>query len=130
MNTKQFIEESKIRIIDAVKGAASARITRKKPVVEMVVPPEYSADVILPEVSSKSMLKTTEIVVSVGASTGGTDALQMFLQALPPDSPGIRGCTAYARARLPGHSASRLERCYARITVKEAEDGDSVTPWE
>jgi two-component system, chemotaxis family, protein-glutamate methylesterase/glutaminase len=124
MNTKQFIEESKIRIIDAVKGAASARITRKKPVVEMVVPPKYSADVILPEATSKSMLKTTEIVVSVGASTGGTDALQVFLQGMPPDSPGI-----VIVQHMPEHFtrsfANRLNELCA-ITVKEAEDGDSV----
>src|SRR5512133_3656217 len=85
MNTKQFIEESKIRIVDAVKSAASARISRKKPLPDLIVPPKYSADVILPEVQSRSMIKTTEIVVSVGASTGGTDALQIFLQAMPPD---------------------------------------------
>lgn len=124
MNTKQFIEESKIRIIDAVKAAASAKISRKKPVPEMIVPPKYSADVILPEATSKSMIKTTEIVVAVGASTGGTDALQVFLQALPPDSPGI-----VIVQHMPEHFtrsfANRLNELCA-ITVKEAEDGDSV----
>jgi two-component system, chemotaxis family, protein-glutamate methylesterase/glutaminase len=124
MNTKQFIEESKIRIIDAVKAAANARISRKKSIPDIVVPPKYSADVILPEVTQKSMIKTTEIVVSVGASTGGTDALQVFLQALPPDSPGI-----VIVQHMPEHFtrsfANRLNELCA-ITVKEAEDGDTV----
>ena len=84
LNTKKFIEESKIKLIDAVKAAAISRIKRKRKITEqMPVQPKYSADAVLPNVVSKSMIKTTEKVISVGASTGGTEALRIFLEALP-----------------------------------------------
>jgi two-component system chemotaxis response regulator CheB len=89
MNTKEFIEESKIRLCDAVKAAAKARINRKIVTSPFVVEPKLSADAVIPATKSYSMIKTTDIVVAVGASTGGTDALQVFLQSLQPDCPGI-----------------------------------------
>ncbi len=124
MNTKVFIEESKIRITDAVKAAAQSKIRRRTIVSEMVVPPKYSADAILPQVKSRSMIETTEIVVSVGASTGGTDALQVFLSSMPPDCPGIV-IVQHMPENFTRSFAERLnELC--RINVKEAEDGDAV----
>ncbi|MBN1181243.1 MAG: chemotaxis response regulator protein-glutamate methylesterase [Bacteroidales bacterium] len=125
MSTKQFIEESRIRLIDAVKAAAIAKIQRKKVIqTNNVVPPKYSADAVIPVTSSKSMIKTTDIVVAVGASTGGTDALQVFLQALPPDCPGI-----VIVQHMPEHFtrsfANRLNEI-CQISVKEAENGDSI----
>jgi two-component system chemotaxis response regulator CheB len=88
------------------------------------VQPKLSADAVIPKVSSKAMLQTTEKVVVVGASTGGTEALKIFLEALPLDTPGIvivqhmpeNFTTAFAK-RLNG---------LCKISVKEAEDGDSV----
>jgi two-component system, chemotaxis family, protein-glutamate methylesterase/glutaminase len=126
MNTKQFIEESKIRLCDAVKAAGIAKIGRRALSPEITVTPKYSADAILPQADAKnfSMIKTTEIVVSVGASTGGTEALRVFLEALPLDTPGII-IVQHMPENFTRSFANRLnELC--RITVKEAEDGDSV----
>ena len=127
MNTKQFIEESKIRICDAIKAAAGAKITRRRyaePQV-MQVEPKLSADAVLPKgVSGQSMLKTTEIVVAVGASTGGTEAISTFLQALPPDCPGIV-IVQHMPEKFTTSFANRLNEI-CKITVKEAKDGDSV----
>jgi two-component system, chemotaxis family, protein-glutamate methylesterase/glutaminase len=124
MNTKIFIEESRIRIVDAVKAAAQSKIKRRHSIAEIVVQPKYSADAILPPVISRSMIETTEIVVAVGASTGGTDALQVFLSALPPDTPGI-----VIVQHMPEHFtrsfANRLNEI-CKINVKEAENGDAV----
>jgi two-component system, chemotaxis family, protein-glutamate methylesterase/glutaminase len=124
MGTKVFFEESKIRVIDAVKAAAQAKIKRKHILSEMVVQPKYSADAILPPIKSRSMLETTEIVIAVGASTGGTDALQIFLSALPVDTPGI-----VIVQHMPEHFtrsfANRLNEI-CKINVKEAENGDAV----
>lgn len=125
MNTKQFFEESKIRLCDAVKAAASARIKRKKMhSSDMQVVPKYTADAIIPKAYKHSMIKTTEIVVAVGASTGGTDALSVFLQGMPLDSPGI-----VIVQHMPEHFtrsfANRLDTI-CKITVKEAENNDSV----
>lgn len=124
LNTKQFFEESKIRLCDSVKAAAQAKIRRRQPPPEVVVQPKYTADAILPKATGSSMIQTTEIVVAVGASTGGTDALQVFLKAMPVDCPGI-----VIVQHMPEHFtrsfANRLNDI-CQITVKEAANGDSV----
>ena len=129
MDTKQFIEDSKIRICDVVKAAANARVRRRVVTKEhqttMVVQPKYSADVMIPAGPTQtSMIKTTDVVLAVGASTGGTEALRVFLEALPLDSPGIV-IVQHMPEKFTKSFADRLnETC--RITVKEAEDGDTV----
>lgn len=125
MNTKQFIEESQIRICDAIKAAAEAKIKRKKVVEVQPVQPKLSADVMIsPTPVSHSMIKTTEIVIAVGASTGGTEAISVFLQAMPIDCPGIV-IVQHMPEKFTTSFANRLnELC--KITVKEASDGDSV----
>ena len=127
MDTKLFIEESKIRICDVVKAAASAHVKRRIVSSEktMVVQPKYSADVMIQAAPPQtSMLKTTDVVLAVGASTGGTEALRVFLEALPLDSPGIV-IVQHMPEKFTKSFADRLnETC--KITVKEAEDGDTV----
>jgi two-component system chemotaxis response regulator CheB len=82
IGTKVFLEESKVRICDAVKAAAMAKVKRISEFPRTPVP-KLSADVILKKANSNAMMKTTEKVVVVGASTGGTEALSSFLQAMP-----------------------------------------------
>ena len=70
------------------------------------------------------MIKTTETVIAVGASTGGTDAFQIFLQDMPVDCPGIV-IVQHMPEFFTRSFANRLnDTC--KITVKEAENGDSV----
>jgi len=128
MDTKQFIEDSRIRICDVVKAAANARVKRRvvgSTESTMKVQPKYSADVMIPAAPTQtSMLKTTDVVLAVGASTGGTEALKVFLEALPLDSPGIV-IVQHMPEKFTKSFADRLnETC--KITVKEAEDGDTV----
>jgi two-component system chemotaxis response regulator CheB len=127
MDTKNFIEESKIYLCDAVKAAALSKVKRKvTPQHELTVQPKYSADAILPKIThhESSMIRTTELVVAVGASTGGTEALRVFLEAMPPDSPGIV-IVQHMPENFTKSFANRLnELC--NISVKEAENGDSV----
>ncbi len=126
LSTKQFIEESKIRLCDVVKAASIAKLRKKMYPPTVVVQPKYTADVIIPKVAinETSMIKTTEIVISVGASTGGTEALRVFLEALPVDCPGI-----VIVQHMPEHFtksfANRLNDL-CKISVKEAENGDTV----
>jgi len=125
MNTKQFIEESQIRICDAIKAAAQATIRRKRLSDSFMVQPKFTADVMLPPSTfGHSMIKTTEIVIAVGASTGGTDALTIFLQALPVDCPGVV-IVQHMPEKFTKSFANRLNEI-CKITVKEAVDGDSV----
>ncbi|MGV1099547.1 protein-glutamate methylesterase/protein-glutamine glutaminase [Thiovibrio sp. JS02] len=124
LGTKQFLEESKIRICDAVKAAARVMVRRVAPASHHRVEKKLTADVMLPPPPTKAMVQTTERVVAVGASTGGTEALRVFLEALPGDCSGIvivqhmpEGFTKAFSERLNG---------LCRIRVKEAQDGDSV----
>jgi len=122
LGTKQFIEESGIRIRDAVKEAARAR---RSPVrVAPMVQPKLSADVIIAKGTGHAMIQTTERIVAVGASTGGTEALREFLQALPVDCPGIV-IVQHMPEKFTAAFAKRLNSICA-VQVKEAENGDSV----
>ena len=83
---KQFLEESRVILCQAVKAAAGARLQVQRP--SRVVEPKLTADAILSRATG-AMLETTEKVVVIGASTGGTEALRALLEVLPPDAPGI-----------------------------------------
>lgn len=131
LDTKKFIEESKIMLCDIVKAAAFSKIKRRQniilPTTPFQVQPKYSADVIISKGIARpdsAMIKTTEIVVAIGASTGGTEAIRELLMGLPHDSPGIV-IVQHMPEKFTRSFADRLnELC--KITVKEAEDGDSV----
>jgi two-component system, chemotaxis family, protein-glutamate methylesterase/glutaminase len=121
VGTRQFLEESRILLCQTVKAAASARPRRINPAP--AVQPKLTADAILPA-ATHAMAETTEKVVVIGASTGGTEALRTLLEALPADCPGIV---------IVQHMPELFTRAFAdrldglcRITVKEAETNDSV----
>lgn len=122
MGAKQFLEESAITICDAVKAAAKARVVplKGRPAVQ----PKITADAVLARPTGKALARTTERVVLVGASTGGTEALRTLLESMPKDAPGI-----VIVQHMPEHFtaafAKRLDGLCA-IEVKEAADGDRV----
>jgi two-component system chemotaxis response regulator CheB len=130
-------KESSIHICDAVRAAARARITPRaarssrpttgrRPAIPADRPPKLSATAVLPLPAGRldAMLKTTEKVIAIGASTGGTEALLAVLRALPVDSPGIV-IVQHMPERFTSQFAARLDGLCA-ITVKEAASGDSV----
>jgi two-component system chemotaxis response regulator CheB len=123
IGTKQFLEESKVRVCDAVKAASMVRV---KSISQRLlkIPPKLSADAVIEKVTSRSMVQTTEKVIVVGASTGGTEALRLFLESMPADAQGI-----VVVQHMPEHfTASFAKRLndLCRINVKEAEDNDTV----
>jgi len=125
MGAKQFLEESRVMICDTVKAAARARVRRLASLVNEPQP-KLTADVILDRARSLESFQTTEKVVAVGASTGGTEALRVFLQSLPYDAPGV-----VIVQHMPQHFTAAFARRLdgiCRISVKEAEDGDTVIP--
>jgi len=128
MGTKQFLEESRVMICDTIKAAAQSRSGRRRPAAEpstlKEVSPKYSADVMMDKPNSKAMIQTTEKVVVVGASTGGTEALRVFLEMLPEDSPGIV-IVQHMPENFTAAFARRLDSL-CRVTVKEAADNDTV----
>lgn len=135
MGTKQFIEESAVHICDVVKSAACARLGPVRggagwpaaaagPVPALQVAPKLTADAMIAKATSHAMLETTEKIVAVGASTGGTEALREFLQALPADAPGIV-IVQHMPEKFTASFAQRLDSL-CHVSVKEAADGDSV----
>ncbi len=125
LGTKQFLEESRIRIIDAVKAAAEADLSQKRIMRSSRPQPKLSADAVVEKgTRRREVMKTTEKVVLVGTSTGGTEALGVLLASLPMDSPGL-----VVVQHMPEHFtaafAKRLDASYP-LAVKEAEDGDAV----
>jgi len=126
VGTKQFLEESCVRICDAVKSAAQARAGHRRPLPAppMVASPKLTADAMLAKAGSQAMLQTTDRIVAVGASTGGTEALRIFLEAMPTDAPGII-IVQHMPEKFTASFAQRLNSICA-VTVKEAVDGDSV----
>ncbi|MDY7001548.1 MAG: chemotaxis protein CheB, partial [Thermodesulfobacteriota bacterium] len=89
------------------------------------VSPKLSADAMISGPAPKTTrLQTTEKVIIVGASTGGTEALRIFLQAMPMDCPGI-AIVQHMPEKFTEAFSKRLDTI-CRITVKEAQDNDTV----
>lgn len=123
IGTRQFIEESKIMLCDEVKAAAKAKVKKYLPLT-LKVTQKLSADVVLPKATSYAMVQTTEKILVVGASTGGTEALLTFLQVMPVDCPGIV-IVQHMPEKFTTAFASRLNTL-CDIAVKEAQDNDTV----
>jgi len=121
LGSKQFLEESRITLCQAVKAAAAARLLPIRPA--RVVEPKLTADAMLSP-ATHAMAETTEKIVAIGASTGGTEALKTLLEALPADAPGIV-IVQHMPETFTRAFANRLDGL-CRITVKEAESNDTV----
>jgi two-component system, chemotaxis family, protein-glutamate methylesterase/glutaminase len=125
---KQFLSESAQELTNAIRNAARVNVKRlaaRAHVLPAAV--KNSADVMLKApVRANAMSQTTEHIIAIGTSTGGTQALQHVLAALPAVTPGIvivqhmpRQFTAAFAARLNG---------LCEIEVREAKDNDRVVP--
>jgi len=124
VDTRQFLTESQIRITDAVRGAAGAAL-RKRSHLTPEATKKLTADVMMPPpVATRSLARTTDQVVCIGASTGGTESLREVLMALPPDTPGVV-IVQHMPEKFTAAFAKRLDGL-CQIDVKEAEDGDPV----
>jgi two-component system chemotaxis response regulator CheB len=121
LGTKQFLEDSRIILCNAVKAAAQARLRTLGP--SHTVEPKLTADAILSP-ATHAMAETTEKVVVIGASTGGTEALKTVLETLPADTPGIV-IVQHMPELFTRAFANRLDSLCS-ITVKEAETNDTV----
>ncbi|MDB5104616.1 MAG: chemotaxis response regulator protein-glutamate methylesterase [Fibrobacteres bacterium] len=109
-----------VQLREKVKAAAMIRVVKRE------APDPSRTGNAPPAPTRLSLFKTTHVVVAIGASTGGTQALQSLLTALPANAPGI-----VIVQHMPEHFtrsfAERLNGLCA-MEVKEAEDGDTVAP--
>jgi two-component system chemotaxis response regulator CheB len=114
LDVVQGIESYRTAIIEKIRSAARANVKRLSKT----------------EVSAQdrigSRFKTTEKILAIGASTGGTEAIKQLLQQLPVDSPGI----VMTQHMPPGFTrtfAARLDACCA-MKVVEAQGGERIMP--
>jgi two-component system, chemotaxis family, protein-glutamate methylesterase/glutaminase len=126
--TKDFFEESRIMICDAVKAAAASKMGRltssPKDISEK---PKLSADSVISLPHKQINFKeTTDKLIIIGASTGGTHAIQKFLENMPPDCPGIV-IVQHMPELFTRSFADRLNSI-CNITVKEGAHGEIITP--
>jgi two-component system chemotaxis response regulator CheB len=106
-------------IADKIRAAARARLqSARRPAADAAAAGQAPL--------LRSPLLSTEKLIIIGASTGGTEAIREVLQPLPPDCPGIM----IAQHMPPGFTRSFAQRLdgLCRITVKEAEHGERVLP--
>ncbi len=131
LGTRQFLEDARETICDAVKAAAQARLRPLSPRTNggsrrLGSEKKLNADVIIPPPTPgiRSMARTTEKVICIGASTGGTEALRAVLKALPLDCPGIVVVQHMPEVFTAAFARGLDALCH--VTVKEAVDGDPV----
>ncbi len=137
LGVRDFLHDSATTLIEVIRDAAEVRVRRR----EVAAPlPRHSADVVLPPLPSPLPTARTppqharrrtdrphgaaDVVVAIGASTGGTEALRTILTAMPEDAPGIV-IVQHMPERFTAAFAQRLDQT-CRIEVKEAAPGDRV----
>jgi two-component system, chemotaxis family, protein-glutamate methylesterase/glutaminase len=128
MGVAEHLQDARIQICDIVKAAASARLDLHKASRTFAAPlrPEkkLTADAVLPPPTGHALAKTTESVVCIGASTGGTESLCEVLTALPVATCGIV-IVQHMPEKFTASFAQRLDSL-CEMEVKEAADGDAV----
>lgn len=122
IDTRQALLECSTRLREAVKSAARARVRPRA--ARRVIEKKLTADAIIPPPVQGRSRPTTERIVCIGASTGGTEALNDVLEMLPQNCPGI----VIVQHMPPGFTAAFAKRLdsVCQIRVKEAEDGEPV----
>lgn len=126
LGVKNYLQDSSQDLVKAVRAAARARISRLIQVTSrMLSPAKQSADAVL-GVGFESMATTTERFTALGTSTGGTQALEFVLSALPRTCPGLV-VVQHMPEQFTAAFAARLNTL-CEIDVKEAENGDRILP--
>jgi len=123
LDSQKHIRESGIEICDAVKAAANVQPHKLKRTLDATAA-KLSADAMLSLGTGASTIQTTDKVVVVGASTGGTEALRVFLEALPRTCPGI-AIVQHMPENFTRSFANRLNEI-CDIDVAEAQNGDRI----
>lgn len=126
MGLKQFLEDSSSDIVTAVKAAAQANVKKLVVHTALSVPDKLTADAILPMGRPVAMAQTTERIVAIGTSTGGTQALELVLTRLPRVCPGI-AIVQHMPEKFTAAFAERLNQL-CEIKVKEAQHNDRLIP--
>ncbi len=123
VGVRDFLHESAVTLLDVVWSASQAQVS-SRPRLGMTAVARVSVDAVLTRNSPSCRAETPNGVIAVGASTGGTEALRVFLTAMPTDCPSIV---------IVQHMPEVFTRAFAErlnkecgIEVAEARDGDRL----
>jgi two-component system chemotaxis response regulator CheB len=119
LGAKEFLLDASSNLLDVVRAAARANTANLKAPATRETPADVSAPP-----CERALSETTQRVVAIGTSTGGTQALELVLSALPRVSPGIV-VVQHMPEKFTTAFAARLDKV-CQIEVREAEDGDRV----
>ena len=119
------LQDYRDELIEKIRTAACASVQALAPQRAALSPgPAHSADAVLPKAAGPRQLRTTDRIIAVGASTGGTEAIKEVLTRLPPDCPGVVIAQHIPKA-FSGPFARRMDGCSA-VSVCEAQDGQQI----
>jgi two-component system chemotaxis response regulator CheB len=116
------MEDYAIEITDKIRAASLAQVHKVS--IEPQINEKYTADAILP--STKGRYFSTEKLIVIGASTGGTEAIKEVLAKLPADAPAVL-VTQHMPEHFTKSFADRLNSL-CKISVKEAEHNERILP--
>ena len=126
MDLAATLTDYREELLEKIRTAARARVRTYEPRPERAVPAgSLSADAVLRR-AAPVKFRTTDRLVAVGASTGGTEAIKQFLEGMPPDAPGMVIAQHIPKA-FSTPFAERMNRSSA-MTVCEAQDGQQIMP--
>jgi two-component system chemotaxis response regulator CheB len=123
---KSFLRESAQELIRAVKAAGEANVRRIRSAPRVKVTPRLSADAVLSAAGALAMAATTDRIVAIGTSTGGTLALEAVLTQLPRVCPGMV-VVQHMPEKFTASFAERLDSL-CQVEVREACHNDRVIP--
>jgi two-component system chemotaxis response regulator CheB len=130
LGLRRFIEDASADLATAVKAASHANVNKLRPAARpephLNVAPKLTADAVLSPNGPKALQRTTERIIAIGTSTGGTQALEQVLTRLPRVSPGI-AVVQHMPERFTAAFACRLNSL-CEIEVREARHGDRLLP--
>ena len=128
IDVQESLEEYANEIIEKVIIASKAkpREYKQERVKKLNVDPKLDADAVIDRKSGNLKFKTTDKIVAIGASTGGTEAITEVLTGLPANAPGI----VISQHIPPAFSLSFTERLnrMCQMTVVEPRDGQKILP--
>ena len=106
-----------------VKLAAQTRPRARTTAPRLEVAPRLSADAVLPRDQAPGT-RGGSTIIAIGASTGGTEAVRVILESMPPDAPPVL-VTQHIPAAFSGPFAARMDRTSA-MRICEAQDGQPI----
>ena len=133
LDVEHGMEEYAETILEKVKMASKARVRTSDVHVASNgatssddVPGRLTADAVLEKTGAKKHFSSTEKIIAIGASTGGTEAIKDVLMGFPADTPGVV-ITQHIPEQFSGPFAKRMNGCCA-MEVCEATDGEQILP--